>query len=183
MFTGKNRSLDFDYYNARYSYDDKTGDIRNKIRRGWGKNQQIGAIATTSHGDGYLRVTDWIDGKLVGTYAHRLALLLHTGDDPGDQTINHLNHCRADNRADNLSLATRKEQNWDSAMQSDNKSGYTGVSWHAGTKKWQARIGGKYLGLFEDVELAGFVCELTRDKLGYSKNHGRPLADIQGDPA
>ena len=107
---------------------------------------------------------------------------MSTGEDPRDKTINHLNHDRADNRIDNLSLATMKQQNEDKAMRSNNKSGYTGVSWHEGTQKWRVRVGEKHIGLFEDLELAGFVAELTRDKLGYSPNHGRPIAEIQSDP-
>ena len=181
MNPSEGRPLDFDYYNARYYYESTTGAIRNKITRGKGKRQQAGAIATTNDGHGYLKVSDWINGKQVGVRAHRLAWLLHTGEDPGDQTINHKNHCRSDNSAGNLMLATVKDQNEDKAMNSRNKSGYAGVCWDKDNQKWRAYAGGKYLGLFEDVELAGFVAELTRDKLGYSPNHGRPLQEIQNE--
>ena len=181
MNTNEHKPLDFDFWNNRISYDGETGELRNKIRRGRGIRQQVGAIATTSS-CGYLRVQEWIDGKLIGVQAHRLALLLYTKNDPGEFTINHLNHDRKDNRIDNLMLATRKEQNEDLAMNSRNTSGYTGVCWDKHNNKWKVQVGGKGIGHFDDLELAGFVAELTRDKLGYSKNHGRPLEDIQSRP-
>ena len=175
--------IDVELMKQRFYYEKTTGAIRNRITRGVGRRQQKDAIATTTKGsEGYLIVNDRIKGKQTQLKAHRLAWLLHTGEDPGDKTINHKNHCRSDNRIQNLELATEEDQAHDVAMDSRNKSGYTGVSWNKRNQKWSTEVGGRYLGLFEDVELAGFVCELTRDKLGYSPNHGRPLAEIQSNP-
>ena len=51
-----------------------------------------------------------------------------------------------------------------------NKSGYTGVCWDKDANKWVVQVSGKKIGRFKDLELAGFVAELTRDKLGYHPN-------------
>ena len=101
---------------------------------------------------------------------HRLAFAHYHGRWPkyeiDHEDQNPLNNCITNLRDTN-------ENNKNRGKDSRNKSGYTGVSWDSGAKKWMAYVGKQYLGRFEDVELAGFVCELTRDKLGYHPNHGK----------
>jgi hypothetical protein len=64
--------------------------------------------------------------------------------------VDHVNRDGLDNRRQNLRLST----NAHSRLGCDNTSGYKGVSWHKGTRKWQARasVGGvnRHLGLFKD---------------------------------
>ena len=178
------RSLDFKYWDARL-YQDKNGDLRNKIRRGSGKNQQKDAIATTTKGSrGYLVVQDYIDGKLINIYAHRLAWLLHYKEDPGNWTINHKNHLRSDNRIDNLELAAMKDQNEDHAMHSNNTTGVTGVFFYESNKNpYYVQIARKSYGCYSTLLEARLAAQYVYAGLGFSPNHGRPLTDIQSNPA
>ena len=156
-------------------YDDKTGNHYWLVSHGPVK---AGDIAGHLSAEGYIII------KLLGKNykAHRLGYAMYHDDDLDGAEVNHLNHIIDDNRITNLMKVDRFGQMHDKAMHSNNKSGYTGVCWHKSTQKWMAYVGKQYLGLFEDAELAGFVAELTRDKLSYSKNHGRPLKDIQSNP-
>lgn len=59
---------------------------------------------------------------------------------------------------DNCRWADRTTQSYNQKMQSNNKSGCVGVSWHKGSQKWLARISKNrriiHLGLFIDFEEA-----------------------------
>ena len=72
--------------------------------------------------------------------------------------IDHVNRVRDDNRLTNLREATDAEQSWNRNKPAHNTSGFVGVSWHKGAKKWGAYIGsggsGLYLGYFPTSELA-----------------------------
>lgn len=46
-----------------------------------------------------------------------------------------------DNRKSNLRIVTKQQNNINRGLQSNNKSGVTGVRWIEKTQKWQARIG------------------------------------------
>jgi hypothetical protein len=84
-------------------------------------------------------------------YAHRLAWLYVYGKFPNGQ-IDHENGNRSDNRIKNLRLANQKNNSRNSALRSDNTSGYKGVYWADG--KWLAVIHKNkkkyYLGKFSD---------------------------------
>ena len=110
--------------------------------------------------------------EIIGTkiFVHRAAWAHYYGRFPKLE-IDHENHIRDDNRLSNLRETNENDRN--RSKTSKNTSGYTGVSWNKEKQKWHARVGAKHIGYFKDVELAGFVAELTRDKLGYHKNHGK----------
>lgn len=71
--------------------------------------------------------------------AHRLAWLYMTGDWPPHQ-IDHINGDRADNRFANLRPATHEQNQANSKKPVTNTSGFKGVHWKAGHKKWVASI-------------------------------------------
>ena len=170
-------AVDIELAKQLLRYDDKTGIHYWKVDRGRGV--KAGDVAGYLHRSGYVYI-----GLLGKSYqAHRLGYAVYYNDNLDGYEVNHISHDRTDNSIDNLFKVDSSGQNRDRAMSSRNTSGYTGVSWHEGTQKWRVNVGGKYIGLFEDLELAGFVAELTRDKLGYSKNHGRPINEIQNNPA
>ncbi len=113
-------------------YDQETGIFTWLVTRGKGLR---GTIAGSAKEDGYVMIR--IDRRRYR--AHRLAWLHVTGEWP-EEEIDHVNRQRADNRFVNLRQATRSEQQQNVLLQSTNKSGYRGVSWHERDKRWQAQI-------------------------------------------
>jgi len=77
---------------------------------------------------------------------------------PYDMEVDHINGNKLDNRNYNLRICTKAENQRNRSKQSNNSSGYKGVSWHKGMNKWTANIGinGKreYIGSFSDKDEA-----------------------------
>lgn len=85
-------------------------------------------------------------------------VLMHrqiTGAADGEK-VDHRDNDGLNNRRDNLRPATDAENNQNKPTNSRNKSGFKGVSWFAGTRKWRATIqsNGKWvhLGYFTSAE-------------------------------
>ena len=70
--------------------------------------------------------------------AHRLAWIYVNGEI--NETIDHINHIRNDNRMCNLRPASRLEQNRNRTKQINNTSGHTGISFVESRNRWRARI-------------------------------------------
>ncbi len=70
--------------------------------------------------------------------------------------VDHISGDTLDNRRGNLRPADRSQNSCNRGRQSNNTSGYKGVSWHKAAQKWSAyvNIRGRrhYLGLFGDIE-------------------------------
>ena len=119
------------------SYHPETGVFVWVIRTS--RRTPAGSIAGSIDSTGYNRIPfrgrNWV--------AHRFAWLFVTGEDPGDYTIDHINRDRADNRFENLRLATHKQQNGNQGLKSNNTSGFRGVCWSEEQKKWAARLQSK----------------------------------------
>ena len=129
---------------------------------------------TADDGKGYLRGT--IFGK---TYqAHRVIWAIVTGVWPIDQ-IDHEDHDKANNRFVNLRDATHQENAKNQSLQSNNTSGFTGVSWLKAADKWVAEIivdrNKVYLGCFEDKRDAIAVRKAANEKYKFHANHGLEL--------
>jgi hypothetical protein len=135
------------------SFDKDTGEFR------WAKRVarciRIGELAgyiENAHG-GYNLIM--IDRVSYG--AHRLAWFYVTGEWP-DVEIDHKDGNPSNNRFSNLRKATASENIANSKKRRDNTSGFKGVSWDKGAKKWSAKIGvsGRklHLGLFDTPEAA-----------------------------
>lgn len=129
-------------------YNSETG-VLTWVKR-TSKRVDIGMRAGT-HSHGYCAV------KIFGLVyrAHQLAWLIMTGEWPeGGADIDHINRDRFDNRWANLRLATRSQNNMNSGLRSDNKSGVKGVSLNP-RGKWDSRIRVKgeiiLLGTFSDI--------------------------------
>ena len=120
-----------------------------------GKNARIGVAAGGIVKTGY-RMVRVGDRQYL---EHRLVWLLFNGEMPTSGTeIDHINGIRTDNRIENLRLATRAQNNGNRKKTDANTSGYKGVSWHSGARKWRATIqtGGRqvHLGFFADAASA-----------------------------
>lgn len=137
-------------------YDPDTGIFVWKVQRS-GPSQR-GAPAGSLNMGGYLSIG--VAGRRC--LAHRLAFLIMTGREP-QNTIDHINHDRCDNRWSNLRDCTQAENNWNYSpidYKPNCSSRYTGVARLAreGAAKWSARImrdGVCYrLGAFDTEEAA-----------------------------
>lgn len=135
-----------------FSYNPETGWLTRLVSTS-ATGQAGDMVGSKSHG--YYQVR--INRKMFR--AHRICWAIHTGSDPGDMQIDHVNGIRDDNRACNLRLATNRQNTLNQhILRSNNKSGFRGVSWHDKSKKWRATrvIDGKQksLGLFDTPEEA-----------------------------
>lgn len=126
-------------------YEPSTGILTWKTRDDKGpqwNGKFAGKVAGTVNDRGYVIVT--INGK--DYRAHRLAWVIVTGAWP-DGEIDHRNLVKSDNWWINLRRSTHAQNNQNKPAQSNNTSGYKGVSWCKLTKSWVARIkaGGRYI--------------------------------------
>ena len=112
------------------SYAPDTGLFVWRVTKG---NKSINSAAGTIVRGGYIRIG--LNGKYY--MAHRLAWLYVYGEFP-TQYLDHINGVTNDNRIENLREATNQENQYNQGVCKANKSGYKGVSWRKGNKKWVA---------------------------------------------
>lgn len=98
---------------------------------------------------GYAKTSLWEDGKALQIRMHRLIMGAKRR-----QMCDHINGDKLDNRRENLRLCNNAENMRNRGMTAKNTSGFKGVYWDKGRRKWHAQIKifykQKYLGLFED---------------------------------
>jgi hypothetical protein len=70
---------------------------------------RIKKLSPTGNGNGYLLVTLNKNGKGKNRYIHDLVAEAFIGKRPSGFVVNHIDHDRANNRADNLEWCTQKE--------------------------------------------------------------------------
>jgi hypothetical protein len=144
-----------DHMKAIYEYDASSGVFS---RRKSGRGRLAGQSGGTLNDDGYVRIM--VAGRRYG--AHRLAWLVTYGEWPKGE-IDHINGNRADNRIANLrDVSHSQNQRNLHRPRSDNRTGVLGVSWHAQTGKWRARLNDRHLGLYASAEEAGAAYQQAR---------------------
>ena len=128
---------------------------------------KMGDEAGTFNHYGYLQV-QW---KRKKYQVHRIIYEMAYRKIPDLYQVDHVNGNRADNRVDNLRLATSSQNRWNSCKPKDNTSGLKGICWHKKSQKWQAYIKIfdklKHLGLFATKEEA-YAARIAAEK----KYHG-----------
>lgn len=113
----------------------------------------IGQRAGGQSKSGYRRI--YVCGKRY--YEHHLVWLYHYGKLP-DCQIDHINQIKDDNRVENLRLCpnNHSDNHQNMPIQSNNTSGYTGVTYDKNRNKWQSQIKingkNKFLGRFDNIE-------------------------------
>ena len=102
----------------------------------------------------------YIEVSVLGRiyFAHRLAWYMHTGVDPIDHLIDHIDGNGYNNIFANLRLCTNQQNAFNRIANTNNKSGFKGVYWTKKLQKWGAGIKLNYkrihLGYFPTAELA-----------------------------
>ena len=94
---------------------------------------KVGQRAGSPDKEGYRTVK--LHGKAYRE--HRLIWLYMTGYMP-ERDVDHDNLDKADNRFDNLSLATNSQNQANTRKWATNTSGYKGVSWSKSKKRWRS---------------------------------------------
>lgn len=155
--------LDYDPLTGIFLWKKSAGEKRSVLR-------YIGKIAGSRDSVGRMAVC--LKGKYIRL--HRLAWLYTYGELP-DSHIDHINMNQSDNRICNLRLATRSQNQCNRGLQSNNTSGYKGVSRHR--NKWAAYIKVKrkrtLLGLFNCPTAAHFAyCQAAKKYHGEFANVG-----------
>jgi len=121
---------------------------------------------------GYCQIR--LKGRLY--YSHRLAFLYMIGAFPTDD-VDHINGNRTDTTWTNLRAVTSQDNRKNAAISINNTSGVLGVVWDKRKNMWMAKIGinykTKFLGYFDDLEMAKYA-RLSAEKVHqYHANHGR----------
>ena len=109
--------------------------------RSW-NSRYSGMPAGTLNACGYVHIV--IGDK--SDYAHRIIWAMYYGSWPVHQ-IDHKDRNRSNNRIENLREATCQQNRANKPVRSDSTTGIKGIS--PKRKKWQARIAGKNLGVFD----------------------------------
>jgi hypothetical protein len=142
------------------SYNSETGELF------WNQGTRYyKGVAGGKRPDGYWYITH--KGKKF--CAHRVAWFIQYGWLP-DQ-IDHINMDRSNNKIANLRAATNTENAANRSLQTNNTTGFKGVSFYKANGKFQAKITSgnklKHLGYFEKAEEAARAYEIAA-----RKNHG-----------
>ena len=143
---------------TKFAYDGK-GKFFHKLSAGSGsKGIRAGWVGP----DGYRMIRS----SKIDFLEHHVVFFAHNGYIP--RTIDHLNNNKSDNKIENLRSPTSAKRSRNRGMSKTNTSGFKGVSWHAESQKWTARVGfeGKriWCGHFDDKADA---VEAVRNKMEY----------------
>jgi HNH endonuclease/AP2 domain len=143
---------------ALFEYNPDTGVIR------WISTDKRGRQAGWVMKDGYRYIQ--LEGKLY--LSHRVAWALHYGAEP-DGSLDHINSRKSDNRISNLRIATVSENNRNRLRQSNNTSGFKGVTLNKRTGRYNATLTvdkeTHRLGTFATAEEAAFAYRDAAERL------------------
>ena len=146
------KTLSLEYLNQLF-YIDSENNLRWKIQKGRRNPHEIAGRISTH---GYYEVR--INGQMK--QVHRIMFQMFNQLDVLDDSvfIDHIDLNRLNNSKDNLRVCTKTQNRQNRTKQSNNTSGFKGVSYDKKRNKWQAGIGvnGKRIGLgrFDTPELA-----------------------------
>jgi hypothetical protein len=149
----------FDYIDGKLYWKNPT---HQKVKKG----SKAGYV----NSQGYFQIS--INNKKVKE--HQIIFLMKNGYIPKE--IDHIDGNKLNNKIENLREVTRLQNAYNKSAYKTNKSGSKNVSWKAKINKWQVDISyegkRKYIGVFEDFELAELVAAEARNKYhGKYANH------------
>lgn len=158
-----NKLPDLEYLRRILDYDPDSGIFRwkEKISR----KVVVGKVAGTLN-KVQNRFSIQINGKIYKSA--RLAFYMHHGVEPVGE-VDHINMITTDNRACNLRDATHNQNGMNRGKQSNNTSGFKGVSYHSKRGEFiaYAKLNGKmhFAGWHKTAELAAIAAASMREKL------------------
>lgn len=151
------KNLTAKFVRSILAYDSKTGIFRWRYRKDRHVNWNSRWVGKVAGSEIKGHITIQVKGRGTSYYAQRLAWLHHYGHWPRHE-IDHRDGVRSHNWIKNLREADDSQNACNKAMQSNNTSGFVGVTFHPATGKWRAAINvreKKYsLGLHKTPELA-----------------------------
>ncbi len=127
------RTISQEALKAILDYDPETGIFTSKIAR-W--RYEIGDLVGCRRDDGYITICI----NRVTFYAHRLAWIYMTGEDP-EHGVDHKNRNPSNNRWANLRAADQSKNMANSGILAKNTSGFKGVSLDKRNGRWKSYIG------------------------------------------
>ncbi len=132
-----------------------------------GRGCVVGAVAGTINSTGR-RVIE-IQGKKY--LAYRIIWEMHNGEIPSDLCIDHIDGNQINDRLENLRLVTLSENQRNSKLPRNNKTGIMGVTPKSGG--FAVQCAGKYIGYFKDFFDACCARKSAEPLMGFHANHGR----------
>ncbi|WP_215268861.1 HNH endonuclease [Escherichia coli] len=109
--------------------------------------------------------------------ASRIIWEMHNGPIPEGYEIDHIDHNTRNDSINNLRLVSHVENLRNKSKHKNNTSGYTGIIWVKGCKKWRAYItvngDWRNLGYFDDIRDAVKAREKAEIEFGFHRNHGK----------
>ena len=136
-----------------FTYDQATGDLIHRYTVQGGKVS--GSVAGSPHNAGYRQICIQRKKYLV----HRLVWLYHYGYMPG--MIDHVNRNRSDNRIENLRECSYAQNHGNKRKQSNNTSGYKGITEDKRDGYWSSHIAGRHIGRFKTKEAAAAAYDIA----------------------
>jgi len=125
------------------------------------QTKKAGWKVGTDSGHGYLS----FQYQKKKYYIHQIIFLMQYGYIP--KLIDHIDGNGMNNKIDNLREADKIKNSYNAKIRTNNTTGHKGVVWHKNGKKWMVSITEnkkiKYLGLYNDFELACLVSDEARD--------------------
>lgn len=126
-----------------------------------------GCLVWTGRVDAWGYGQIWNGSRMIG--AHRYAWESERGAIPVGMEIDHQCRNRPCCNLAHLRIATRKQNQENVGMRSDNTSGYRGVHWDKRSQKWRVQVrhhGRKYFaGYFIDILEAAEAAKVLRNEL------------------
>lgn len=171
MKSSKENLFSHDYLINSLHYNPENGVFTWKIRPDCKGNFNSFLVGKKT---GYLGKNGYLQIRIKGSLflAHRLAFFYIYKRWP--LIIDHINHNRSDNRIDNLREVTSADNNKNQSLFSHNTSGFTGVSYKSGIKKWIAYINVNYkrivLGNFDTKEKAIEARKKANTEYNFNQN-------------
>jgi hypothetical protein len=117
------------------------------------------------------------DGTMRLMRLHRFIL-----NPPPKTGVDHIDGDGLNNQRRNLRLATHSQNQHNSRVRSDNKSGFKGVHWSKHARKWHVQImvdgRTKFLGLFENKKEAGVAYDAAARELfgAFARTNARMIS-------